>query len=221
MLALAVPAALFFGLLATESAVVNAVLAALPLAKESIAAFSIYHRVFFFALQPLFAIAVAMLPFAARRFAEGDAASVRAAFRAGAAAIGAYVAFVVAPAALAAAPRIASRLAEVPATREFATFALRLVPLGGVRPRRRSSFAGRSSRPSAAAVRASRLPSCATRSFGAGRMARRAPGERRGPAPDRGRHPRARWLGGGRLGGLPCLDSEDARTLLRGAARRA
>ena len=67
--------------MATEAAVINALLARLDHPTEAIAAYSIYYRVVLFALQPVIAMSVALLPFAARRHGQGDHAGIRRGLR--------------------------------------------------------------------------------------------------------------------------------------------
>ena len=129
LLALAVPSSISFALMGAENAVVNALLAGLDHATEAIAAYSIYYRVVLFALNPVIAAGVAMLPYAARRFGEGDVDGVRRGLRQAGLASAAYAVLVVAPVVLATAPLLADALAESEVTREYATVALRLVPL--------------------------------------------------------------------------------------------
>ncbi|MFN2431614.1 MAG: MATE family efflux transporter [Gemmatimonadota bacterium] len=129
LLALAVPSSLTFGLMGAETAFINTLLATLDNATEAIAAYSIYYRVAMFALNPVIAAGVAMLPYAARRFGEGDVEGVRRGLREAGLASAAYALLVVGPILLVGAPWLADTLSESPLTREYATFALRLVPL--------------------------------------------------------------------------------------------
>lgn len=129
ILALAVPVALTFTLMAAESAILNFVFARLEDAKEAIAAYSIYHRAALFAYQPMIAGAVALLPFVARRIGEGDAAGARRGLREAMVAAAVYATLVLGPIALLLAEPVAARLAESERTRAYATTALRLVPL--------------------------------------------------------------------------------------------
>ena len=129
MLSLAVPASLTFALMALESGLVNALLARRPHATESIAAYSIYYRVVLFALQPVIAIAVAMLPYAANRIGARDFDGVRRGIRDSIAASFAYTALFVAPAMWLLAPWLARSLAESALTADYTRFALRTVPL--------------------------------------------------------------------------------------------
>jgi len=66
ILHLAVPSSLTFALMATETGLLNALLAVSPNPTEAIAAHSIFYRLLLFAFQPVIATAVALLPFAAR-----------------------------------------------------------------------------------------------------------------------------------------------------------
>jgi Na+-driven multidrug efflux pump len=129
VLSLAVPSSLTFALTAGETALVNFLLASLDHPTEALAAYSIYYRVVMFALNPVIATGVAMLPFAARRFGEGDVEGVRRGLRDSWTASAAYSLLLVAPAMLLLAPQLAEWLAEAEATREYTVWALRLVPL--------------------------------------------------------------------------------------------
>jgi putative MATE family efflux protein len=129
LMALAIPSSLTFALMAAETGLINALLATLENATEAIAAYSIYYRVALFALNPIIATGVAMLPFAARRFGAGDLEGVKRGLREAGTAAAVYSLIVVGPAVLLGAHAIADWLSESPVTREYATFALRLVPL--------------------------------------------------------------------------------------------
>ncbi len=127
---LAVPASLTFALIALETGLINWLLSRMQNATEAIAAYSIYYRVLLFALQPVIATCVAMLPFAARRFGAGDVAGARAGLRQASVASAVYSVLIVGPAMLLLAPWLANALSESERTARYAEFALRLVPLG-------------------------------------------------------------------------------------------
>lgn len=129
LLALAVPSALTFALTATESAATNVFLAPLPQATEAIAAYSIVYRVTLFALNPIFAAGVAMLPYAAHRFGQGDRAGLARGLRECLVATAVYALGILGPVLMVGAPWIAAALSESTVTRNHATFGLRLVPL--------------------------------------------------------------------------------------------
>jgi Na+-driven multidrug efflux pump len=129
VLRLAVPSSLTFVLMAAESGLINGLLATLRHATEAIAAYSIYYRVFLFALQPVIAASVAMLPFAARRYGAGDRAGIRRGIGQATVATALYSLLIVGPLMLAAAPWLARLLAESDLTARYAAFALRTVPL--------------------------------------------------------------------------------------------
>jgi Na+-driven multidrug efflux pump len=129
ILSLALPASITFALIALEGAVVNALLARLDHATEAIAAYSIYYRIVLFALQPVIASSVAVLPFVAHRWGQGDVLAIRRSLGQLYVALAAYTALVVAPVLWTIAPWIAARLTESPVTRDYTLFALRLVPL--------------------------------------------------------------------------------------------
>jgi Na+-driven multidrug efflux pump len=129
VLVLALPASATFALMATEAALVNGLLARTPHAKEAIAAHSIYDRVLLFALQPVFALSVAMLPFAAHRIGVGDWEGVRRALRQVRLASAVYALGVVAPLVVVGAPWLAGSLAETELTERLTRLALAAVPL--------------------------------------------------------------------------------------------
>ncbi len=130
ILALAIPSSVAFVLMSTEIAVINWMLARTPHPTESIAAFSIYSRVLLFAIQPVIATAVAMLPYAARRFGSDDIAGVRKGIRQAGLASLLYAVVLLAPSMLLGGEWLALKLAETPVSRQYTAFALQLVPLG-------------------------------------------------------------------------------------------
>lgn len=129
VLALAVPSSLTFALMATETGLINWLLATSRHATEAIAAYSIYYRVVLFALQPVIATGVALLPFAAHRSGAGDADGVRRGLREAAAANAGYALVLVGPIVWLIAGPLARMLGEAPLTVEYTAFALRAVPL--------------------------------------------------------------------------------------------
>lgn len=129
--ALAVPGALAYALMASESQIVNWILKGMDHAKESIAAYAIYYRVFQFVVMPAIACAVAMLPYAARRFGEKDAAGMRRGLNEALVAGVAYCA-IAAPILVLGSRAIAAQFANEATTRSYAEFLVRLVPLGAL-----------------------------------------------------------------------------------------
>ena len=130
ILALAIPSSVSFVLMSTEIAVINWMLARTPYPTESIAAFSIYSRVLLFAIQPVIATAVAMLPYAARRFGADDIGGVRLGIRQATAATALYSIILLAPLMWFGGDWLAANLAETAISQQYTAFALRLVPLG-------------------------------------------------------------------------------------------
>jgi len=129
LMSLAVPAVLTYGLMAVETGLVNWLLARQTGATETIAAYGIFSRVLQFAAMPIIACAVAVLPFVARRFGEGDIGAVRRGMRQITLAAAAYCIVLVTPALLLGGPRLARALAESARTADLATIALRFCPL--------------------------------------------------------------------------------------------
>jgi Na+-driven multidrug efflux pump len=128
-LSLAIPAGITFGLSAAEMAIVNIMLAGLMNATAAIAAYSIYHRVAMFAMNPLIAISVAMLPFAARLVGKQDWDGLRASIRQSLQICVGYSIVVVTPIIFLIGPWLAGALAESAQTATYTRFALYLVPL--------------------------------------------------------------------------------------------
>lgn len=132
IMALAIPASLTFGLMATESGIVNRILAGCQEATEGIAAFAIYHRMALFVSMPMIAISAAALPYFARAFGARHRQAIRRGLGEGVGASMVYLGLVVLPLSHFAAGPIARALADAPATIEFATIALRVVPLAAL-----------------------------------------------------------------------------------------
>ena len=129
MFALALPAALSYGLMATESGILNGLLKTVDHATEAIAAYAIYYRVFQFVLMPAIAAAVAMLPFTARRFGANDIRGIWRGLRE-AHLVGIAYTILAAPILYFGAAPLAAALSASPVTRQFATFAIRVIPIG-------------------------------------------------------------------------------------------
>jgi len=128
VLGLAIPSSLTFVLMALETAVVNLLLAGRAHATEAIAAYAIYYRLVLFALQPVIAGAVALLPFAAVRCGSNDFVSVRRGVHQMIVASAVYSVFIVGPIMAWLSPWLSESLAESPRTAEYAVFALFTVP---------------------------------------------------------------------------------------------
>lgn len=129
IMALALPAAATYGLMAMESSLINTLLATLNNATEAIAAYSIYFRVMLLTVMPIIAVSVAMLPFVARLCGENDIAGIRAGLRESLLAATAYCVLLVAPVMVLAGPWLARSLAESPLTADFTTKALWACPI--------------------------------------------------------------------------------------------
>lgn len=128
-LALAVPAALTYVLMATESGLVNWVLLGSSSPTESLAAYSIYYRFLMFFAMPVIACGVALLPYTARAWGRRDVPTIRRAFRDVTLAAATYVLVIVTPVVLLARHALIAPLAHSPATRGLAEWALLMVPL--------------------------------------------------------------------------------------------
>jgi putative MATE family efflux protein len=132
LMSLAVPAALTYALMAVEASVVNRLLATLPDSTSAIAAYGIYYRVVQFAVMPIIATSVAVLPFVARRFGAGDVEGVRRGLREAMLAGCAYCVFLVLPAMLLFGGTIARWLTEAETTAHLTRLALWLAPLAAL-----------------------------------------------------------------------------------------
>jgi Na+-driven multidrug efflux pump len=129
ILGLATPAAVTFALTAVETALVNAFLAREAVATAAIAAFSVYYRVALFALNPVIALAVAMLPYAARMHGARNVPALVRGLRESLGASAVYAIAIVGPVCVGLADVIARSIAESPQTASFAALLLRLVPI--------------------------------------------------------------------------------------------
>ena len=132
ILALAVPSAATYALVAMESPLVNFLLATLDDATEAIAAYSIYFRIMLLSLMPIMAVSVAMLPYVARRYGEGDVPGIRRGLREASLAAVGYCILLVGPALVLGAPLIARAMAESEVTARYTLMALRACPLACV-----------------------------------------------------------------------------------------
>ncbi len=129
ILRLALPAAAAFGLMAGESGLINVLLKGMENAKEALAAYSIYYRVALFTLNPVIAVGIALLPFAARRWGEGDLDGMKRGLREGTVASVLYSVLLVGPVMVLLGPWIADLLAEEELTARYTAFSLQLVPV--------------------------------------------------------------------------------------------
>jgi Na+-driven multidrug efflux pump len=128
---LAIPSALSYILMASETGVVNWLLKGLEHGKEALAAYAIYYRVFQFVVMPAIAASVAMLPFAARRIGERDLGAVRRGLWEAHLAGVAYVALA-APVLFLLATPLAHHLSGSPVTIAYLVPALRVAPLAAL-----------------------------------------------------------------------------------------
>ena len=129
ILALSVPSAITYVLMAVESLAVNGLLANAEDSTPLLAAWSIFDRSVRFLAMPLIAGSVAMLPLAARLSGEGDADSIRGEIRLGFRAGLIYIGALVTPLALFAGPPVARALADLPLTAEYGAASMVWVPL--------------------------------------------------------------------------------------------
>ena len=129
IMSLAVPAALTYALMALESFLVNWLLSTQPHATSSIAAYGIYYRVLLFAAMPIIATSVAALPYVARRFGEGDIASIRRGMRQVSIVATVYCVGVIAPVFTLGGSALARLLTESEVTADLTRGALLLAPL--------------------------------------------------------------------------------------------
>jgi Na+-driven multidrug efflux pump len=128
---LAIPSALSYVLMASETGIVNWLLKGTEHGKEALAAYAIYYRVFQFVVMPAIAASVAMLPFAARHIGEKDLPAVRRGLRHAHVAAAIYAAFA-APVMFLIAPPLARHLSESPVTLAYLIPALRVAPVAAL-----------------------------------------------------------------------------------------
>ena len=129
MLALAVPAAVTYVLMATETMAVNAVLSRGSIdATASLAAYTIYYRFVMFFLMPVVASAVALLPYVARHWGRRDVPSIRRAFRDVTLASAAYCVLFVLPLVTLLRHRLIAEFVTAETTRALGGEVLLLVP---------------------------------------------------------------------------------------------
>jgi len=132
ILALAVPASITFILMAAETAVINTLLAGAPNDTSAIAAYSIYYRIMMFAAMPVIAVSVAMLPFAAKRIGEKDAAGLnKGLWQAGVVSV-VYSLGIMLPLVWLGGDHLANWLSETPLTTEYTAFSLQVVPIASL-----------------------------------------------------------------------------------------
>ena len=127
---LAIPSALTFTLMASEAGLVNLLLSRMENATEAIVAYSIYYRVALFALNPIIAIGVALLPFTARRFGRGDIAGILKGLREAGLAMVVYSVLIVGPLMAIISPWVARSLTESDVSAGFTRILLYFVPVG-------------------------------------------------------------------------------------------
>jgi Na+-driven multidrug efflux pump len=129
LLKLAAPSATTYGLMASEGFLVNWLLSSVPDSTAALAAYSIYYRVTMFAIGPVIATTIALLPFVARYLGQGRVGLVRSSYLQALGLGAAYSAVVLGPACWLGAGPILRWLAKDPATVGYGLFALRLIPL--------------------------------------------------------------------------------------------
>jgi Na+-driven multidrug efflux pump len=129
---LAVPAALTYVLMALETSVVNWLLSTQEDATSSIAAYGIYYRVVLFVMMPIIATSVAVLPFVARRYGEGDLQGIRLGLRQAMTAGLVYCVLLVLPAMLLTGGALARALAESEVTATLTRIALWVAPFAAL-----------------------------------------------------------------------------------------
>ena len=126
---LAIPSALTFTLMASETGLVNLLLSRMENATEALVAYSIFYRVALFALNPIIAIGVALLPFTARRFGRGDVAGIKKGLGEAGLAMVAYSVLFVAPVMAFIAPAVARSLTESDISAGLTKMMLYIVPV--------------------------------------------------------------------------------------------
>lgn len=120
ILALAIPSALGFVLLGTESMSVNFILKELPNSTSALAAWSIFDQSVRFLAMPIIALGVALLPLVARLKGEGRMADITKELRVGLRASAVYLLVLVLPLTYFVGPLVADALTDTEVTRQLA-----------------------------------------------------------------------------------------------------
>ncbi len=126
---LAIPSALTFTLMASETGLVNFLLSRMENATALLAAYSIFYRVALFMLNPVIAIGVALLPYTALRYGMRNFAGIRKGIREAALSMAVYSILIVAPVMFATSGWIARSLTESAVSADLTDVTLKLVPL--------------------------------------------------------------------------------------------
>lgn len=129
ILALAIPSALGFVLLGTESMSVNFILKELPDPTSAIAAWSIFDQSVRFLAMPIIALGVALLPLVARLKGEGRMSDIAKELQVGLRAAGIYLLVIAVPLTYFVGPLIADALTDTEVTKELAMSTLLWIPL--------------------------------------------------------------------------------------------
>ncbi|MFK5956024.1 MAG: MATE family efflux transporter [Planctomycetota bacterium] len=129
ILALAIPSALGFVLLGTESMSVNFILKELPNSTSAIAAWSIFDQSVRFLAMPIIALGVALLPLVARLQGEGRMADIRKELNVGLRASGIYILLLVLPFTYFFGPVVAEALTDSDVTKKLALSTLIWMPM--------------------------------------------------------------------------------------------
>ena len=128
ILALAVPSALGFVLLGTESMSVNFILKELPDSTSAIAAWSIFDQSVRFLAMPIIALGVALLPLVARLKGEGRMGDIRKELNVGLRVSGIYLVALVLPLTYFVGPMVAKALTDTDVTKNLALSTLVWMP---------------------------------------------------------------------------------------------
>ncbi|MDA0667049.1 MAG: MATE family efflux transporter [Planctomycetota bacterium] len=129
ILALAVPSALGFVLLGTESLSVNFILKDLPDPTSAIAAWSIFDQSVRFLAMPIIALGVALLPLVARLKGQGQMSDIAKELQVGLRAAGIYLIILVLPLTYFVGPLVADALTDTEVTKDLALSTLIWIPL--------------------------------------------------------------------------------------------
>jgi Na+-driven multidrug efflux pump len=129
ILGLAIPSALGFVLLGTESLSVNFILKELPDPTSAIAAWSIFDQSVRFLAMPIIALGVALLPLVARLKGEGRMSDIAKELSVGLRAAGIYLLVLALPFTYFVGPLIADALTDTEVTKDLALSTLIWIPL--------------------------------------------------------------------------------------------
>ncbi len=132
ILTLAIPSGISFAVMAFESMAINGLLVFSADSQATLAAWSIFDRAARFLSMPLIAVGVAILPFVARLWGEGDLRAIQRSLRSAAVAGGIYALVIVTPACFLLGGVVSSLLVDSPKAEEYTRMGFWILPLATI-----------------------------------------------------------------------------------------